>query len=175
MADRALLQDIADSVAGLRRYALLLTGDRHDADDLVQETVAKAIAAASGWRPGSNLRAWLFTILRNTHLSAVRRTRPSASLDDGIPEPAGPPRQGQLVELRQILEAVAALPPHQREAVELIALEDMSYQDAARVLGIPIGTFMSRLARGREALRRRLDGEDGGENVVQLRILGRDR
>ena len=158
MADRQVAEGLAAHVASLRRYAFALTGSRLEAEDLVQETLTRAIAGAGSFRKGGNLRAWLFSIMHNAFISALRRKqlieRPQ---DEGWPEPAQPATQLSRLEVRDVLAALARLPEGQRAAISLVALEEFSYQDAARILDVPLGTLMSRLARGREALRRAVD------------------
>jgi RNA polymerase sigma-70 factor (ECF subfamily) len=151
-------QDVSDQllrhVGGLRRYALALTGGQQEAEDLVQDTLLRAIAAAGSFRRGGNLRAWLFSIMHNAFISGVRRRGPRlVELDDEIVAPASGQAQLIRLELRDAMSALARLPEPQRAAVSLIALEEFSYEEAARVLDVPLGTLMSRLARGREALR----------------------
>jgi len=140
----------------LRRYALQLTRCRERADDLVQETLARAIAAAATLREGAPVRPWLFRILHNTHVSEKRREKIRAIHDAPSEEVVAPRQYGQ-VELRNVLDALAMLPQEQREVLRLVALEEFTYAEAAEILGIPVGTLMSRLSRGREALRRLLD------------------
>lgn len=152
-----MIGDLSHHVAGLRRYALALTGSRYEAEDLVQETLTRALGAAHRFRKGANFRGWLFSIMHNAFISSVRRHRAAEQLDDDLPELAQPPRQLDRLEVRDVIEALARLPEAQRAALVLIALEDFSYAEAARVQGIPIGTLMSRLARGREALRRAMN------------------
>lgn len=169
MADRTMIEDLPLHVAGLRRYALALTGSRFEAEDLVQETLTRAIAAASGFRKGGNLRGWLFTIMHNAFISGVRARRAAErELDDGLPELSQAPTQLDRLEVRDVLAGLARLPEAQRAALVLIALEEFSYSEAARVLGVPLGTLMSRLARGREALRRAMS-EDA---PPRLRVIG---
>lgn len=163
-ADQDLIDSLTEHTAGLRRYALALTGgSRQEAEDLVQETLTRAIAAAGSFRRGGSLRAWLFSIMHNAFVSGVRRRRPpTRELEEaggGGPELAHPPSQVTRLEAHDVLAALARLPEAQREAIALIALEEFSYEEAARVLGIPLGTLTSRLARGREALRRITSGE----------------
>ena len=152
--------EIADHVRALRRYALVLTRNGNEAEDLVQEALTRALAGAHLFSPGRDLRVWLFSILHNAHISRLRRRstarRAEAQLDRDAVFPAS---QTVHMELRQVLDCLDRLPDDQRRAVALVALESMSYIEAAKVLGIPIGTLMSRLARGREALRRMTDGE----------------
>ncbi len=135
----------------------------------MQDTLTRAIAAAHGFRQGGNLRGWLFSIMHNAFISSVRSRRAAAQdLDDNLPELRQAPSQLDKLEVRDVLAALARLPEAQRAALVLVALEDFSYAEAARVLGIPIGTLMSRLARGREALRRAMS-ED---RPPQLHIVG---
>lgn len=144
----------------LRRYALALTGSRNDADDLVQDCVAKAMAAAAQWQPGSDLRAWLFRILYTCHVSRLRKAQVrgiSGRLEE-VEIGIDADQQARL-EAKRAIAALDRLPLPQREAILAVALEDLRYEEAARRLGIPLGTFMSRIARGREALRRLMDGE----------------
>ena len=154
--DRALL----DHLGALRRYARALLGSAADADDLVQECLARALARTSLWRPVRNMRAYLFTILHNVH--ADRMSRRNRALDvvplDGAAataatHPATPPSQYGRLELRDLALALTRLPEEQRQVVLLVGLEGMSYQEVATVLDVPVGTVMSRLSRGREALR----------------------
>ena len=169
MSDRAMIEDLPLQVAGLRRYALALTGSRFEAEDLVQDTLARAVAAAASFRKGGNLRGWLFTIMHNAFISSVRARRAAdRELDEDLPELSQAPTQLERLEVRDVLAALARLPEAQRAALVLIALEDFSYREAARVLGVPLGTLMSRLARGREALRR-ATSEDA---PPQLHIVG---
>jgi RNA polymerase sigma factor (sigma-70 family) len=149
-------EEFAVHLQSLRRYALQLTRCREQADDLVQETLARAIAAASTLREGAPVRPWLFRILHNTFVSEKRREKLRTVHDVASDEAVAPRQYGQ-VELRNVLDALAMLPQEQREVLRLVALEEFTYSEAAEILGIPVGTLMSRLARGREALRRLLD------------------
>lgn len=169
MADRTMIEDLPVHVAGLRRYAVALTGSRFEAEDLVQETLTRAIAAAASFRKGGNLRGWLFTIMHNAFVSGVRARRAAdRDVDSDLPELSQPPTQLDRLEVRDVLAGLSRLPEGQRAALVLIALEDLSYSEAARVLGVPLGTLMSRLARGREALRRVMS-EDA---PPRLRVIG---
>jgi RNA polymerase sigma factor (sigma-70 family) len=160
MAAQSVVEGLGEHVVGLRRYAFALTGNREDAEDLVQETLTRAIAAANSFRATGSLRAWLFAIMHNTFLSGVReRPSPARETAEEAPEMAEPPHQLARLEVRDVLTALGRLPEPQRAAISLIALEDFSYAEAARTLGVPLGTLMSRLARGREALRRIMKGE----------------
>ena len=144
---------LTDYVTSLRRYALVLTRNRDQAEDLVQETLVKAIAASDSWQPGSDLRVWLFRILHNTHISERRRAKVRHDARLMLPEPVEETDPTKRIELQQVLDALEELPEAQRLPIVLVALKEMSYADAARTLDLPLGTFYSRLGRGREALR----------------------
>jgi RNA polymerase sigma-70 factor, ECF subfamily len=141
----------------LRRYARALTRDAVRADDLVQETLLRAFRKEHLWEPGTDLRAWLFTIMHNQYVNDVRRaTRDSAALDIQecstlLMANSDPSASRQLQELEH---ALAQLPVGQRQVILLVGLEGMSYEDVAAILQIPIGTVRSRLSRGREILRK---------------------
>lgn len=147
----------------LRRYARALTGDASAADDLVQDALERALLKQSLWREGTDLRAWLFTVMHNIFINQVRSA--AANRQVPIDDVAGdifadiPPAQASdRLEIRDLDAALQALPEEQRAVVLLVGLEQMSYEEAARVLEVPIGTVMSRLSRGRERLRRLLQG-----------------
>jgi RNA polymerase sigma-70 factor (ECF subfamily) len=159
--------DLVEHLPRLRRYARALTRDAARADDLVQDTLERALVKLDLWRPGSDLRAWLFTLMHNLHVNQSRAARPShAELDTArdVPVPGG---QMTALALRDIDAALAALPDEQREVVLLVGLEQFAYAEAAGILGIPVGTVMSRLARGRERLRDLL----AGTTPVQLKVV----
>jgi RNA polymerase sigma-70 factor (ECF subfamily) len=145
----------------LRRYARALVGDRAAADDLVQDTLERAWAKLHLFRQGTDLRAWLFTVMHNVHVNQVRAARPTDALEDEMPELAQRAVQGDALLVRDLERALATLPAAQREVLLLVALEDLSYEETANVLGIPIGTVMSRLARAREKLRMLMTGKGG--------------
>ena len=149
---------IVELIPRLRRYARALAGDRVAADDLVQDTLERAWSKFHLYRRGTDLRAWLFTVMHNVYVNQLRATRPAAPLDDEMPELAQPARETDTLVLRDLDAAIRRLPPEQREVLLLVALEEMSYDEAAGTLGIPIGTVMSRLARAREKLRAMLSG-----------------
>jgi len=135
----------------LRRYARALLGDRSEADDLVQDTVERGWSRLSSWRRNSDMRPWLFSIMHNLHVDRLRRSAPEmVELSEELHLPAPPSSR---LEMRDMESALALLPPEQREVLLLVALEEMSYQEVAATLGIPPGTVMSRLSRGRERLR----------------------
>lgn len=155
---------IVEQIPRLRRYARALTGDADRADDLVQDCLERAWGRFHLWRSGSNLRAWLFTIMHNLHVNSRRRVavRPAVvSLSDWVEDRGIAPGQEKSAEVRGVAAVLHLLPDDQRAVLLLVALEDMSYQDVARILEIPIGTVMSRLSRGRERLRQLLAAGDG--------------
>jgi RNA polymerase sigma-70 factor (ECF subfamily) len=143
----------------LRRYARALTGDASAADDLVQDALERALLKQDLWREGSDLRAWLFTVMHNVFVNQVRsaaasRTVPLESSLEDLPQP----QAGDRLEIRDLDAALQRLPAEQRTVLLLVGLEQMTYEEAARVLDVPAGTVMSRLSRGRERLRRLLQG-----------------
>lgn len=138
----------------LRRYARVLVGDRAAADDLLQDTLERAWARSRQWRAGGNLRAWLFSIMHNLRIDQLRRGGPNVqSLDDEDYAPPTRATQSDGLELLDLEAALARLPEEQRSVLLLVALEGMRYEEIAATLGIPPGTVMSRLSRGRERLR----------------------
>jgi RNA polymerase sigma-70 factor (ECF subfamily) len=157
--------DVAVHIPRLRRYARALAGERHAADDLVQDTLERALNKFHLWRPGSDLRAWLFAIMHNVFVNQLRArgARPEAPLDESFDVAAA--AAGDRLEVRDLDAALARLPVEQREVVLLVGLEELSYAEAARALGIPIGTVMSRLFRGRERLRALLAGAPSQPNL----------
>jgi len=149
---------ILEQVPALRRYARALTGDRERADDLVQDTLARSLSRIHLWRPAASIRPWLFTIMHNLFLNERRRASRTVQLGADPAEPAADRADSRAL-LDDLDRALGQLADDQRAAVLLVGVEELSYDDAAKVLGIPIGTLMSRLSRGREQLRRLLDGE----------------
>jgi RNA polymerase sigma-70 factor, ECF subfamily len=151
---------LAQHIAALRRYARALLGDRIEADDLVQDCLTRALSRAHLWRPGTDLRAWLFTILHNIHINNLRSRRVHVAANEDLSHGrnaramAAPPDQDARLELRDLERALERIPDEQRQVLLLVGMEGMSYDEAARVVGVPIGTIMSRVARGRDALRR---------------------
>jgi len=149
----------------LRRYARALTRDisrASRADDLVQSCLTRAIAKQHLWQPGTNLRAWLFTILHNQHVSDVRRAARevvTVSVEDA-PTLTTQPNAYDVLRLRDLRAEMDRLPIEQREAILLIGLEGLPYEDAAKVLNVPIGTIRSRLSRGRDQLRKLMGMDD---------------
>jgi RNA polymerase sigma-70 factor (ECF subfamily) len=150
-----------EHIPRLRRYARALTGERTQADDLVQECLARAWEKRSLWQLGTDLRAWLFTIMHNLFVNDLRRrkSRPELlALDDEALDAPRRATQEDGLGLRDLQAALDRLPMEQREVLLLVGLEEMSYAEVAKTLGIPLGTVMSRLSRARERLRVQLHG-----------------
>jgi RNA polymerase sigma factor (sigma-70 family) len=148
--------DVVDLLVPLRRYARALTRDPAQADDLVHDALVRALEHQGSLRAGTNLRTWLMTVLHNAFIDGQRRRQVEARYADtleSMTDGAVPPAQDSHVRLAQIREAFGRLPEEQRAALHLVTIEGMAYQEAADVLGIPIGTLMSRLGRARAALR----------------------
>lgn len=155
-------RQVEEHVPRLRRYARALTGDRHKADDLVQDALERAWNKFHLWRPGSDLRAWLFTIMHNVFVNQLRQGTLAdlgVPLDEEALDVPGNAGQEQALVLRDLDAALKRLPSEQREVLLLVGLENLRYEQAAQVLGVPIGTVMSRLSRGREQLRRLMASE----------------
>jgi RNA polymerase sigma-70 factor (ECF subfamily) len=170
--------DLLAAIPRLRRYARVLTGDASRADDLVQETLARGWEKRRLWAAGTDLRAWLFTIMHNVFVNqraAAVREAQNVSLDgDGESGaawqlPVRAPQQTH-VELIEVLRELSRLPPDQREVLMLAAVEEMRYEEIAAVLSIPVGTVMSRLSRAREKLRRTVN-DTAAESVPPLKIV----
>ena len=156
-------------VPRLRRYARALAGNRDDADDLVQDTLERAWAKSALWHGVVDMRAWLFSIMHNLHVDGIRRPKlATVMMDDDTPEVAMAPTQGERLAVLDLQAALDLLPTEQKEIVLLVALEDMAYAEIATTLGIPIGTVMSRLSRGRERLRALMEGRD---EPVRLKVV----
>jgi RNA polymerase sigma factor (sigma-70 family) len=157
MADaEALLEPL---IPALRRYAYALLRDHDAADDLVQDTLERALSRWSLRRSDGDLRAWLFTIQRNLHVSALRQSqRRGAHVElDELTSPSTRALQEAGLEVQDILATLEQLPEEQKSLLLLVGVEDLSYDDAAKVMGVPVGTVMSRLARGRQKLRALLE------------------
>ena len=162
-------QDIVAEIPRLRRYARALAGEAVRADDLVQDTLERALGKWSLWRPG-NLRAWLFSIMHNLFVNQARSPRlVDYPGDDALPDLPTRATQNDALELRDFAHSLSRLPEEQREVLLLVVLEDLSYEDTAKVLDVPIGTVMSRLSRGRERLRALLEGSGAAE--PQLKVV----
>ncbi|MTH76878.1 sigma-70 family RNA polymerase sigma factor [Paracoccus aestuariivivens] len=163
---------ILDQLPALRRYALALSRDEGEADDLVQEALLRGHENRQGFRAGGNLRAWLFGILRNAFLDRLRKRRAESRREAAVaafaPDSIDAP-QDAAIRLAQLRQEFMQLPDEQREALSLVAIEGMSYADAAQLAEVPLGTLMSRVARARARLR---DFEDGKQQAPALKLVG---
>jgi len=151
-----ICRKIEEEIPRLRRYARALTREVTAADDLVQDCLTRALSKVHLWQKGTDLRAWLFTILHNQYVNNVRRAVREGSavgLSDSEPSLTTMPNQAKRLELRDLQRAIAKLPEEQRAVILLVGLEGMRYEEVARVLDVPVGTIRSRLSRGREMLR----------------------
>jgi RNA polymerase sigma-70 factor, ECF subfamily len=154
--DRNLYSQIEALIPRLRRYARAMVHDPVAADDLVQDCLVRALGKIHLWEKGTDLRAWLFTILHNQHISLARQAaRQRDIMELQKFEPNSAPSSGQIVrlELRDLKRAIARLPEEQRSVILLVGLEGMQYDEVASVVNLPVGTVRSRVSRGRETLR----------------------
>lgn len=158
--DRVFQKDLLELIPFLRAFSRSLCGERELADDLAQEALAKAWQSRSTFRAGSNLKAWLFTILRNQFYSDRRRAWRQAPWDEGAAErmPAARGEQTWAVQLSDTARALRGLPAEQREALILVGAGGFSYEDAAKISNCAVGTVKSRVARARKALSATLEG-----------------
>lgn len=172
---------VVAQLAPMRRYARALTGDAAWADDLVQDAAERALSRWTSFRPQSNLRAWLLTILRHLYIDQLRGRREIAVDDEAAPWRTLEAPHGEVdgLVLRDLQRALYALPAAQREVLLLVCVEELSYSEASAVLGVPAGTVMSRLSRAREHLRALLDtgpvqdpGRDSAQRAAPLRVVG---
>lgn len=157
MSDPNVLARIEGHIPALRRYATALLRSRDEADDLVHDCLVRALDKLHTRREDADVRAWLFTIMHNLFISQVRRRRarplPESLGDDHESAVGVRPAQEDALNWRDLQRGLALLPEDQRSVILLVSVEDLSYAEAAQVLGVPVGTVMSRLARGREKLR----------------------
>ena len=171
-----MLRQIEPLIPALRRYARALVRDHAAADDLVQDCLERAVSHWSQRREGDP-RPWLFTILHNLAVNQFRRAATRGrhiAIDEANEDDFGQDAvQEQKLMYRDVLDKLARLPEDQRAVLLLVAVEDLSYADAAKVLDIPVGTVMSRLSRARERLQQEIEGTADGasKNVVQLRSM----
>jgi RNA polymerase sigma-70 factor (ECF subfamily) len=165
--------DVSRHLVAMRRYAQSLTRHAQDGEDLVHSALLRAYERRETYRPDENLRTWLFAILHNIFIDNWRRAAAEqariAALSVGAPTHAEP-AQYHALHLGQIYQAYLDLPDELRAAFHLVALEGLSYQQAADVLGVPIGTVMSRISRSRDILRRH--GEAAAPSRATLRVVG---
>ena len=151
-----IAQLLEPQIPRLRRYARTLTKDVSRADDLVQSCLVRALAKEHLWEPGTDLRAWLFTILHNQHVNDVRRLVREGivvSIDDVTSRLSASPTVEASLDLSDVEQAIASLPRDQREVILLAGREGMRYEEMAEALGVPVGTVRSRLSRARSRLR----------------------
>jgi RNA polymerase sigma-70 factor (ECF subfamily) len=166
--------DVLGQLGSLRRFARSLVRNAGEAEDLVHDALVKAYERKSSFRRGANLRSWLLSILHNAHIDRLRKTRSMTRRHDEAAtemETSVPAGQEHTVRLNQVRNAFFNLPEEQREALHLVAIEDLSYQEAASALGIPIGTLMSRISRARAYLR---DFENKAPATPHLRLISGD-
>ncbi|MBI5068553.1 MAG: sigma-70 family RNA polymerase sigma factor [Deltaproteobacteria bacterium] len=168
MSDR---DRIVELIPRLRRYARALSGGRGEADDLVQDTLARAFDKLHLWRPERDLRVWLFSVMHNLHVDQgrARRARPEVPMGGEAllaPASGGP---GDVLERQRLIRALEWLPAPQKQVLLLVALEQLSYDEVARALGIPVGTVMSRLSRARATLRALLAGDGRAPTLEVVR------
>jgi len=179
-------RDVLPLVGQLKAAALGMTRNRHDAEDLVQDTLARAYAAFHQFTPGTNLRAWLYRVLATTFLDTCRKRRrePGQLLrgefddlqvpSDRLSQPVRSAEAEALGRLpgSEVMQALRSLPPGFGAAIYLADIEGYPYREVAEILGIPIGTVMSRLHRGRERLRTRLASRAPRQAAAQDSCLG---
>jgi len=153
---------VSEHMPNLRRYARVLVRDSIHAEDLVQDCLERAISREHLWQEGTNLRAWLFTILHNLYINQYLRHGGANAVVPLLDEHCSvscPPRQLHSVTLSDLARAFRALSKQEQQVVRMVGLEGMQYEDAAAALGVPMGTVKSRLSRARRRLRRLLDGD----------------
>ncbi len=166
--------DVIGQLATLRRYARSLVRNPDDAEDLVHDALVRAYEREQTFRRGGSIRSWLLSVVHNTHIDRLRRARSQARRAEAaaeVSDTAQAADQDHTVRLRQVREAFFDLPEEQREALHLVAIEDLSYQEAADALGIPVGTLMSRVSRARAALRN-FEEQGGTGRNRHLRLIG---
>lgn len=156
--------EIVNYIGAMRAFALSLARNDAEADDLVQEALIKAWKNISSFQAGTNMQAWLFTILRNTFYSNRRKAKREVSDPDGIAAErlAEKPAHDGRLQMNEFLDAFATLPDEQREALSLVGASGFSYEEAAEMCGVKIGTIKSRANRGRARLMELLHPEDSG-------------
>jgi RNA polymerase sigma-70 factor, ECF subfamily len=168
-------QDLPSHLPGLRRFARKLTRSREHADDLVQDTVERALRHAHSFKPGTDLRKWLFKIMYNAFLNhvTIANRMPCISIGDYREEDFHLARlspESQWAELHDLRYALALLHEDQRQLISMVAIECMTYENVARTLDIPVGTVMSRLSRARRRLRKLMTGDQRGMEGCQCMI-----
>jgi RNA polymerase sigma-70 factor, ECF subfamily len=178
MADPSLREELLATIPSLRAFALSLTGNGDRADDLVQDTIVKALGNLHGFREGTNLQAWLFTILRNHFYSEHRKRRREVEDVDGAHAATliTIPDQDSRLSVLDFRKALLELPGDQREALLLVGAQGFSYEEAAAICGCAMGTIKSRISRARTRLAELLrmnDAEDLGPDGIVMAALHR--
>jgi len=165
--DGAIRRELVTMLPRLRRFALSLTGSRHDADDLLQAALERALVRLHLWQPGTRLDSWMYRIIQNVRIDQVRaekRRARESSLDDAPRESLGDGSRGEpehRITLELTLEAMQKLSDDHRAVLALVCIEGLRYREAAQVLEVSVGTVMSRLARARQKLHALVDGGPG--------------
>jgi RNA polymerase sigma-70 factor (ECF subfamily) len=157
-------EQIVDQIPALRRYARTLVRTSDRADDLVQDTIERALSRASLYQADTNLRAWLFTILRNVSITQMRRDKLRHAHNDermAMSPTSYQASQTETIALKETLQLLTKLSRGERQAVSLLAIQEVSYEDAGEILGKPVGTMKSRLSRGRGRLRAMVGETEG--------------
>lgn len=175
MSDERWKDDVVALLPALRAFAWSLSHNGSDADDLVQETLIKAWANREKFEPGTNLRAWLFTILRNTYYTAAVRRRRETADPDGIfaATLAVGPTQDWSIALGSLRKALDALPDEHREALILVGAAGLTYEEAAEVCGCALGTIKSRVNRARSRLLKLMDIDEASDALVDVGFSAR--
>jgi RNA polymerase sigma-70 factor, ECF subfamily len=158
---RAFEKNLMATRGSLRAFAMNLSREPDKADDLVQETLKKAWASRESFTEGTNLNAWLFTILRNVYISKRRKSRSEVADSDGVitAQIFTPPAQEEYMHFLDLCAALEQLPSHEREAIMLVGVHDATYGEAARITGCPLRTMQSRVRRARMLLEKMLNPE----------------
>ncbi|TXH34471.1 MAG: sigma-70 family RNA polymerase sigma factor [Rhodospirillaceae bacterium] len=155
--------ELIETLPALRAFAMMLTRDRAAGEDLLQDTVVRALDKWESFTPGTNLRAWLYTIMRNQHINGLRRRQRERLTDidddllDNLDSVAA--NQEHSLVLKELMQAISGLRREQREALHLVVADGLSYEEVANICGCPVGTIRSRIARARQELEVRLTGE----------------
>jgi RNA polymerase sigma-70 factor (ECF subfamily) len=167
--DTSLRDDLVAAIPNMRAFAISLCGNRDRADDLVQEALVKAWNHLESFEQGTNLKAWLFTILRNAYFSELRKTKREIADTDGqfAARQAVPAEQHGHLDLVDLNKALAKLPADQREAVILVGAEGFSYEDAAGICGCAVGTVKSRVNRARTKLAELMSGNPANDDAAK--------
>lgn len=159
---------LIDTLPALRAFAMMLTRDRSAGEDLVQDTVLRALDKAEHYTLGTNLRAWLYTIMRNQFINGLRRRQRErlTDIDEDLMDnlDAVAANQEHVLVLKDLMAAMGELRPEQREALHLVIADGLSYDEVAQICNCPVGTVRSRIARARRELEVRLMGESAKDN-----------